>query len=159
MNKEQKYESSGVNALKHWHARTILCTFVVIPFLIATPFIFSSRLPLAKAIFNDQSVEFTGPFGTIVPFENIVKFELLEKIPIITYKIRGEAISGVYRGFFQLNEFGACRLLLKTKHPPYLYIEQSNGEKMIFNSTDSTYTKDIYIKISEVYQIMAMVEQ
>ena len=142
--------SSGKNSIKFLYVWTIVLIIICFPIAVL-PLLWPSHLPLAKAIVNDYSITFTGSYGVTVPFESITRVELLQQVPSITSKIEGGAIADFFRGYFRLNEFGVCRLLL-VKRPPYLYIEQTNGEKIIFNSRDSIYTKDVFAKLLELLE-------
>lgn len=100
-----------------------------------------------KAIVGGDSIEFTGKYGITVPFDQIKKCELLKHIPRIGSKTNGFAVAGICKGHFRLDEFGKCRLFLRFPNPPYLFLELHSGDKILFNSPDSLYTKAVFEKL------------
>lgn len=101
-----------------------------------------------KVIINDNSVEFTGQYGITVSTDQIQRSELLEHIPRITAKTNGLSVDGIYKGHFHVDGLGRCRLFLRLPNPPYLLVEMQNGDKILFNSPDASYTKEVFEKLN-----------
>lgn len=142
--KAQKYDSNRrSNFMKYLPAGIVIVLFV------GTSILLAAGLQPTKAVVDANSVRFTGQYGVTVPFREITKCGLLEQIPRIGLKINGFAIAGTCKGDFRLNEWGNCRLFLKSSKSPYLYMELTDGKKIIFNSTDPACTQDLFEKLSD----------
>ena len=115
---------------------------VGISIAITTLFIYSARP--TRVEFSDGSITFTGQYGITIQTDQIEKVELLDNIPYVKVRTNGIGLGNILKGHFILNEFGKCHLFLRLQNPPFLYIELSSGKKILFNSTDSTYTKEVY---------------
>lgn len=102
-----------------------------------------------NVIVSDNSIEFTGAYGLTIPMAQIEKAELLDNIPEIKMRTNGLGLGGILKGHFILDELGKCRLLLRLPNSPFLYLQLKNGEKIMFNSPDSLYTKDVYNALKE----------
>lgn len=100
-----------------------------------------------EVIVKEKSVKFTGQYGITIQKSNIEKVELLRYIPYIKWKSNGLGIGDVFKGHFVLDGLGKCRLYICSPRSPYILIKLNNGDKIIFNSSDTIYTHKIYKEI------------
>ena len=103
----------------------------------------------SKVIFSDDNIEFTGDYGIIIKESQIKEVKLLNEIPSIHRKINGFNFGDIMKGNFLLSKFGKCQLFIRLSNPPYLYVELKYGGKILFNSRDSLYTKEVYEKLKK----------
>ena len=141
----QKYDHNKQSKLKR-NLPVIVVSGIII---VITIFFLYSASP-TKVEFLDNSMKFTGHYGVTIQTNQIEKVELLDNIPHIKTRTNGLGLGNILKGHFRLSELGKCRLFLRLPNPPYLYIELTGGDKILFNSTDPTYTLDIYNKIKLV---------
>lgn len=140
----QKYDQNIQSKFKRKLPTIIVGTII----LLASISLFYSSRP-TKVIVFDNDIKFTGLYGMTIQIKQIENAELLNNIPRIKIRTNGLGLGHIQKGHFTLDEFGKCRLFLRLPNPPYLYIQLKNGEKIVFNSTDSLHTKDIYNMIKE----------
>lgn len=140
----QKYDQNKQSKFKRLLPTIIVGTIVL---LVSISLFYSSRP--TKVIVSDNDIRFTGLYGMTIQIKQIENAELLNNIPRIKIRTNGLGFGYIQKGHFTLDKFGKCRLFLKLPNPPYLYIQLKNGEKIVFNSPDSLYTKDIYSMIKE----------
>lgn len=135
--KAQKYDKNETRKIVKW----LPTIFLGVIFIFVISLIGYGIMP-TKIIINNNSLKITGQYGITTPIDQIEKCELLEKLPRITTKTKGMAMSNIRKGHFKMDNFGKCRLILTLKNPPYIFVELKNGDKIIFNSSDSTSTKE-----------------
>lgn len=141
----QKYNHNKQSKFK----KQLPALIVVTTIIIVSIMLFHGSRP-TKVFISDNNIEFTGQYGLTVQTSEIEKTELLNNIPRIKLRTNGLGLGSIQKGHFILDEIGKCRLFLNLPNPPYLYIELKNGDKIIFNSTDSHYTEEVYEKIREL---------
>ncbi len=138
----QKYDHNKQSKLKKMLPVIIVGSITIIVALA----IYGDSRP-TKVILKGNDIEFTGKYGLTISKDNIKKVELLNNIPRVKKRTKGLGLGNILKGHFTLENFGSCRLFLHLPNPPFLYIELNNGNKILFNSTDSQYTKMIYEEI------------
>lgn len=95
----------------------------------------------AEILISKESVLIKGMYGLELSIKDIQKIELIEKIPTITLRTNGFSFGSTNKGYFELEEYGKCRLFLHSNSNPYLIIIEKNGEKTIINHKDKRETK------------------
>ncbi len=138
----QKYDQNKQSTFKR-----NLPIIIIVVISIAMTISFSYSAKPTTVIFSGNNIEFTGKYGITIQADQIKNVELLDNIPHIKIRINGVGLGNILKGHFTLDEIGRCHLFLRLPNPPYLYIELNNGKKILFNSTDTTYTKNIYQRI------------
>jgi len=101
----------------------------------------------SKVIFNKDSVQFSGMYGIEIKIAEIDNVKLVDNLPEIKMRTSGFSFGTVKKGFFDLNEFGKCRLLIHSEKSPYLIVSKENGEKTIINFKEKSVTESTYIEI------------
>ncbi|MCB9015571.1 MAG: DUF3784 domain-containing protein [Lentimicrobiaceae bacterium] len=115
-------------------------------FILAIVLITYGLIP-SKVIFNKDSVQFSGMYGIEFKIAEIESVKLVDSLPEIKMRTNGFSFGTVKKGFFDLNEFGKCRLLIHSEKPPYLIVSKENGEKTITNFKEKSVTESAYIEI------------
>ncbi len=98
----------------------------------------------SKVHFSNDSVRFTGMYGFEMNISEIEHVQLADSIPSIKMRTNGFSFGTVNKGFFNLERFGKCHLLIHSDCPSYLIISKTNGEKTIINFKDRTETVTTY---------------
>lgn len=136
-----------LNAQKYNHntdkktGRTYLILGIIGVFVVGL-FIYGS-MP-SKTTFKDASIEFSGMYGFEMNFAEIDRVSLADSLPEIQLRINGYSFGGVKKGYFRLDQFGKCQLMIQSKNPPYLIILKKNAGHVILNLEDSSETRRIY---------------
>ena len=112
-----------------------------------------SNQPTAKITFQENSIKISGTYGTTIDANNISKIELWDKLPQINRRTNGYDDGIRKKGNFKLHEIGKALLFIQQENPPYLYIEQNDGKKIIFNSNTKEQTTKYYRMIKEMSDI------
>ncbi len=97
-----------------------------------------------KATIESGAVKFSGTYGVEIPLDQVVKCELWDDIPRIRARTNGLGLGNILKGHFLLEDLGRCRLFIKHGDKPYLYLETTKGDKIIFNSSDPAATQDLF---------------
>ena len=124
-------------------------TLFIVVFIVG--FLFWGGAKQTKIIISDKTVEFTGMYSTIIPSDKIELVELWYTIPPSKWRINGLSFGNTLKGHFKLDKIGRCKLYIKSKTRPFLYIEYNKGKKILFNSPDSLYTKSIYEQLKSKF--------
>ena len=106
----------------------------------------------SKVILNKDSVQFSGMYGIEIKIAEIDNVKLVDNLPEIKMRTNGFSFGTVKKGFFDLNEFGKCRLLIHSGNPPYLIISKGNGEKTIINFNEKSVTESTYTEINSLIE-------
>lgn len=106
----------------------------------------------SKVILNKDSVQFSGMYGIEIKIAEIDNVKLVDNLPEIKMRTNGFSFGTVKKGFFDLNEFGKCRLLIHSENPPYLIISKGNGEKTIINFNEKSVTESTYTEINSLIE-------
>ena len=106
----------------------------------------------SKVILSKDSVQFSGMYGIEIKVAEIDNVKLVNNLPEIKMRTSGFSFGTVKKGFFDLNEFGKCRLLIHSENPPYLIISKGNGEKTIINFKEKSVTESTYTEINSLIE-------
>lgn len=106
-------------------------------------------IPSKVSVTND-SVQFSGMYGTEIPVSGIDSVYLTYQIPEIKLRTNGYSFGGINKGFFYLDEWGNNRLLMHSGKPPFLVISESTGKKTIVNFRDKAKTEMTFKTINEL---------
>lgn len=101
----------------------------------------------AKTVYSDDTIRFSGMYGFEISIGEIDNVELSDKIPTIKLRTNGFSFGNIKKGFFKLDKFGKCRLLIHSDVAPYLILSKKNGDKIIINFKDKIETEKTYEKI------------
>jgi hypothetical protein len=135
----QKYDKNvRSNFKKYLPVAIVIALFVGIGAFIAT-----DAQP-TKAVVENDAVRFSGNYGVTVPFADIAVCELWDDIPRIEARTNGLGLGNILKGHFRLEGLGKCRLFIERSDKPYLYIETTGGEKIIFNSREPETTQSLF---------------
>lgn len=140
-------KSQQFNHNKHKSKRTILNYSILglaLVFIVGSS-IYSSRP--AKATITEDKIEFSGSYGFEMNISEIATTKLTDQIPPIGMRTNGFSMGSVKKGFFKLETFGECRLLVHSDTPSFLIISKHNGDKIIINYKDQTETEALYDRL------------
>lgn len=137
-----------VNARKFDRNKTgkkavVVCILLGVAALFVAGLFYSGSKPV-ELIVNNQSLIIRGMYGFEVPIRNIQEVRLVENIPTITARTNGYSFGTTKKGYFNLEEYGNCRLFLCSDSSPYLIVTEDSGSITIINfeerkSTETTY--------------------
>lgn len=120
-------------------------SILLVTFLAVAVIMFFSSQP-TQVTFLEEGLQVHGMYGEIYAWESIEEIELLETLPNIEMRTNGSALGSHLKGNFRTTEFGAVKLFVNGKIPPFVYLA-SNGKTVIFNLEDSQKTEDTYEEI------------
>ena len=120
-------------------------SILLVTFLAVAVIMFFSSQP-TQVTFSEEGLQVHGMYGGIYAWESIEEIELLETLPNIEMRTNGSALGSHLKGNFRTTEFGAVKLFVNGKIPPFVYLA-SNGKTVIFNLEDSQKTEDTYEEI------------
>ena len=86
-------------------------------------------------VWTDQSIEIEGPYGVVIPFEQIESLELLDELPEISSRLHGYSTGSVAKGKFKGPKDVRYHLLLDKPYERILKISIS-GEPPILLSLE-----------------------
>jgi hypothetical protein len=101
----------------------------------------------SKVHINDDSVQFSGMYGTIINIAEIENVQLTGKRPGIRGRTNGLSLGSVKKGFFRVDGYGKSRLLIHSHQGPYLIISNVYEEVTIINFKDRAETEGVYQRI------------
>jgi len=84
----------------------------------------------------------------IIALDTIKAIEILDELPTMT-RTAGSGFRNLSKGNFNVTGYGASRICLQPKDPPFLLI-QSDGKTYILNDADSSVTRDVYNKLANI---------
>lgn len=105
-----------------------------------------------RVIFKKDSVQFSGMYGLEISINDIKSVTLLDSLPAIEMRTNGFSFGTVNKGFFELDEFGKCRLLIHSEKPPFLIISKVNGAKTVINFKEKNATETTYSEIKTLLE-------
>lgn len=97
---------------------------------------------------KNASFEITGVYGDEWQYEDIVKIELMDKMPEVTWKQNGFGMSTMAKGYFKVKDYGSCLLFLRKDSSPFLYIELKE-KKILINGENAEETHKWYEQLSK----------
>jgi hypothetical protein len=92
-----------------------------------------SGLMDSRMIVNGNEVEITGMYGQKIQLSAIEEIEVVEELPVITWKINGFALGSQKKGYFRTKEGRTVKLFVNTNVRPYLKL-QTAGEEIYLSS-------------------------
>lgn len=112
--------------------------------------LFYSGSKPVEVIVNSQSLIVKGMYGFELPIGTIREVKLVENIPTITLRTNGYSSGTTKKGYFNLEEFGNCRLFLCSDFSPYLIITEDNGSRTIINFEERKSTETAYKQLKRL---------
>lgn len=82
-----------------------------------------------ELVIKEETFEITGMYGREWKIDDITTFELMEKMPQVTWKQNGFGMTNMAKGYFTVKDYGSSLLFIR-KNSPYIYIKVK--EKNIF---------------------------
>lgn len=136
--KTRKFDrnKTGKKAIAAYILLGVVALFVVGEF-------YSGSKPV-EVIVNSQSLIVKGMYGFELPIGTIREVKLVDSIPAITSRTNGYSFGNTKKGYFNLEEYGNCRLFLCSDSSPYLIVTEDSGSITIINLEDRTSTKTAY---------------
>lgn len=93
---------------------------------------------------TESEVEISGPYGLTVNRGSIRSVQLLDTLPEIEVRTNGIGMGNIQKGHFRIEGFGACRLYVDLKYPPFVLLGLDTGDIVIFNTDDPAETESLY---------------
>ncbi len=91
----------------------------------------------AKIKTDDGFMQITGMYGFSIPVEEIVNAELSDSLPRVLIRTNGFALGGTLKGWFEVEEYGRCRLFIRASDKgPYLTVTSSQEPPVILSTPD-----------------------
>lgn len=97
---------------------------------------------------SEKSVSVSGIYKINISTSDIVSYELADTIPEILLRSNGFSFGKLKKGFFDVENWGLCRLYLHSNVGPYLIIKTNKPEIIIFNYSDPVMVNELYNEIS-----------
>lgn len=101
----------------------------------------------ATISFDKNQLTISGMYGVTIERALIENVQLLDTIPEIKMRTNGFAMGSVRKGWFRLEGWGRCKLIIHGNKAPYIFIEDSNGGITLFKYLDTEKTKEAYDEI------------
>lgn len=115
--------------------------FILTGALIFVIIILGLGLKENKLIMHNNSIEFEGSYGEIVPRTEIKSIELVNDKPKITLKTNGFALGSVKKGYFKTDKGETVKLILNADNKPYILLTKSDGNKIYYSSKEESNEK------------------
>lgn len=112
--------------------------------------LFYSGSKPVEIIVSNKSLLVKGMYGFVLPIHNIREVALVEKLPNITLRTNGYSSGTTKKGYFNLEEYGDCRLFLCSDSSPYLIIVEESGSRTIINLEDRKNTETTYQQLTQL---------
>jgi hypothetical protein len=81
----------------------------------------------------------------VIPLDTIESVELIDELQVML-RLNGTNFDNLYKGRFQVRDFGNILLCLQPKDPPFLVVT-AGGQVYIFNDADANVTQNIYTQL------------
>ncbi len=103
-----------------------------------------------ELITKKDSFEITGMYGDEWKNEDIVKIELMEEMPEVTWKQNGFGLATMAKGYFKVEGYGSSLLFIRKgkDSSPYLYIKLKN-KQIFINGNNSKQTRKWYTELKK----------
>lgn len=95
---------------------------------------------------NDSTVTIKGLYGLTIDRAKITKVSLHDTLPKIRARTNGMAMGSFLKGHFTMDIYGAVRLYIEAKRPPFILIEWSE-KPVIFNLNTVEETRALYERL------------
>ncbi|KEO72304.1 DUF3784 domain-containing protein [Anditalea andensis] len=102
--------------------------------------------------FHQDSIKFTGMYGTEIDYAKIENVKLTGKRPGIRGRTNGLSLGPIRKGFFTVDGFGKSRLLVHSKQGPYLIISTIDEEIIIINYMQQKDTESIFERLAAIVE-------
>ena len=102
-----------------------------------------------QLIVNTDSIEFEGNYGEILTSNQITSIKLVNKLPNISLKTNGFAISDIKKGFFKTENGEVIKLILNANNKPFILFIKSDGKKIYYSAKKES-SKKILIEIKQL---------
>ena len=140
-----KYEIPVKRKRSYWFAS--IFTVLVIGFISV---LFFLGYQLNELVVNEETFEITGLYGDEWKVEDIEKIELLNEMPVVTYKENGFGMSNLSKGYFHVEAYGSSLLFIRNGGPYLLLVLKD--EIIFINGENSEQTQSWYEQINEVLE-------
>lgn len=139
------YDKEGVAQMGKSKQTTRAIVFTVVTLIFVVGLMYFSMKP-TKVTFLEEGLEIHGMYGDVYLWDEIEDATLLEKLPTITLRTNGSAISNHLKGHFNTKEMGSVKLHVNKQYPPFINLE-TNRKNIIFNLKDAEETQQIFDEI------------
>ena len=87
-----------------------------------------------QLLVNNDSIEFTGPYGEKIANEDIQSIELVNILPKVSFKRNGFALGSINKGYFKTDDGVIIKLLLNSDSYPIILIGKKSGDKIYYSA-------------------------
>ena len=87
-----------------------------------------------QLLVNNDSIEFTGPYGEKIANEDIQSIELVNSLPKVNFKRNGFALGSMNKGYFKTDDGVIIKLLLNSDSYPIILIGKKSGDKIYYSA-------------------------
>ena len=101
-----------------------------------------------ELVTKKESFEITGMYGDEWAYEEIIKVDLMEKLPEVTVRTNGVGLPTLSKGHFKVTGYGSSLLFIQKGSSPYIYIELKD-KKIFINDKEPENTRLWYQQLSE----------
>lgn len=112
-------------------SKTLLWIILIILLVISGLLIYSDRS--SKITIENKEVVISGLHGDDIALDRIAHVEMITSIPKIEFRNNGYSRGAIKKGYFELKDWGECKLLLETRKAPYLLIILKSKQRIILN--------------------------
>lgn len=123
--------------------------YVLIAALVFILFLFGYGIMENKLLINQETIEFKGSYGELIPLKEIEYIEMTNTLPDINMKINGFALGEVHKGYFRTSDGERIKLLLNSDQIPFILVFKKSGER-IFYSAKKEMNEEMFIRMNRV---------
>lgn len=114
--------------------------------IIAVAALMFASAQTTRVSFLVEGLQIHGMYGEVIEWDSLDEVRLIESLPSIERRTNGSAIGSSLKGHFRTTEYGAVKLFVDTKIPPFVFLRMDE-RIVIFNMGEARETQEIYGKI------------
>lgn len=88
-------------------------------------------------VVTPEGIEVKGIYSESLTKDEIRSVALVEKLPLISYRSNGFALSSIKKGYFKTKDGETVKLILNALNSPYVLITKTDGKRIFFSGKKS----------------------
>jgi hypothetical protein len=98
-------------------------------------------LKIDRMIIQNDYLTLEGNYGEKIDKKDILSYNLLDSLPILSHKLNGFAMGNVKKGIFLTKSNDTVKLIIHSEKQPFIEIERKNNLKVYYNQEASETNK------------------